>query len=200
MRTVTFYPYRFSSGKGTKGPNEVRGFIVVPDSLDVTIMGKTGIKKVKDSSEIAPRHALVYDYFDYTQNETRQNVILLEDSALENGNLADDFYKELWLRAKQLSNDLTDMFLLRQDNNTIYYFVNDFGKYGPYGKQLQQPDSYEQTLFGVRVLRCPYKYVAEEKSCAVDISMDAYVQKEEELAKVANFSFEGNAQLRKKNH
>lgn len=119
---------------------------------------------------------------------------------LENGNLADDFYKELWLRAKQLSNDLTDMFLLRQDNNTIYYFVNDFGKYGPYGKQLQQPNSYEQTLFGVRVLRCPYKYVAEGQNCAVDISMDAYVQNEEEMAKVANFSFEGNAQLRKKNH
>lgn len=64
-RTVTFYPYRFSSGKETDGPKETRGFIVVPDSLDVTMMGKTAIKKVKDSSEIVPRHALVYDYFDY---------------------------------------------------------------------------------------------------------------------------------------
>ena len=65
LRTVTFYPYRSSSGKGTVGPKEVRGFIVVPDSLDVMIMGETAIKKVKDSSEIVLRHALVYDYFDY---------------------------------------------------------------------------------------------------------------------------------------
>lgn len=74
----------------------------------------------------------IYDYYDYAHNETRHNVIQLEEKFLENGNMVDYLYKDQWLRAKQISNDLTDMFLLRQNADDVYFYANDFALYGPY--------------------------------------------------------------------
>lgn len=200
-QTVHFYPYRFTSGLETgKTPKQLRGFVVAPSPLNVEIEAGEGVEVIRDSAGIALKHALVYDYFDYGANETRQNVVRLADETLGDGSLAADFYEELWLRAKQLSNDLADLFLLRQSGDGAHYFVNDFAKFGAYGERVSQPEPQSVRLFGVRVLRCPYGYAIEEDECVVDVRLDAYARNEEELAKRARFSFEGSPQLRKKNH
>ena len=55
-------------------------------------------------------------------------------------------------------------------------------------------------LFGVCVETCPYGYIAEWRNCVLDASLDRYAPKDKILAQIAPYSFEGSAQLRKKNH
>lgn len=178
----------------------MRGYIVRPESIAIEkAKDFDDIKIIDDSAGAGHRNAFVYEYFDYAQNETRHNVVRLRGETLENVNMVEDFYKEPWLKAKQLSNDLVDMFLIRENNETAFYFVNDFEKYGPYGASSGQHDL-DPTLFGVHLRACPYKYMEEGGKCELDIDMDRYAKDESSVENEASFSFEGMPQLRKKNH
>ena len=80
----------------------MQGYVVQPDSVKLVKEASFyDIKIIDDSAGAGHRNALVYEYFDYAQNETRHNVVWLRNETLENVNMVEDFYKEPWLKAKK---------------------------------------------------------------------------------------------------